>query len=271
MILTNEPSFFNLPQLPVLSDLSPGTGDSRYNWLNDSPLVEYTKLKDRKGKRGRLRLAVTFAFLPSSVRIMFTGVVDGIGNLVKRKGNRFSFSVPEEYPETMEVGGSISVNGACLTAVDIDREGKLISADISPETRNKTNIGNLKPGDRVNLELPLGVGKLSDRLDGHLVQGHIDTTGKIGRISKKRDNYVFRIATPSKFSSYLVDKGSVAVDGVSLTPYRVSGGAFSVSVIPHTYDNTTLQFKHGGSEVNVEFDILAKYIRNSLKKTNPYR
>lgn len=179
--------------------------------------------------------------------------------------------MPERFLGTMEIGGSISINGACLTAVNLENKRGRLSVDVSPETRSKTNIGNLKPGDKVNLELPLGTGEFSDKLDGHLVQGHVDTLGKIGKIKKKRNNYLYRISTPRKFSSYLVDKGAVALDGISLTPYRVTGGAFTVSVIPHTYENTTLQFKRSGSEVNVEFDILAKYIRNNVNKTNLYR
>ncbi|MFB6215137.1 MAG: riboflavin synthase [Candidatus Bipolaricaulia bacterium] len=202
---------------------------------------------------------------------MFTGAVEDIGNLVKASGGRFTFSVPERFLETMKIGNSISINGACLTAVSLENKRERLSVDVSPETRSKTNIGNLKPGDKVNLELPLGVGKFSDKLDGHLVQGHVDTLGRIGKIKKKRDNYIYRISTPRKFSNYLVEKGAVAIDGISLTPYRVTGGTFTVSVIPHTYENTTLQFKRSGSEVNVEFDILAKYLRNSVNKTNSYR
>ncbi|MBS3786578.1 riboflavin synthase [Candidatus Bipolaricaulota bacterium] len=202
---------------------------------------------------------------------MFTGVVEDIGNLIKTDGSRFIFSVPERLLDTMGIGGSISVNGACLTAVDIENGKERLSVDVSPETKRKTNIGDLRPGDRVNLELPLGMDELSKRLDGHLVQGHVDTLGRIGRIKKDRENYLYRISTSRQFSNYLVNKGAVAIDGISLTPYQVSGGAFSVSVIPHTYENTTLQFKKGGSRVNVEFDILAKYVTNTVKEPNPYR
>ncbi|MFB6291353.1 MAG: riboflavin synthase [Candidatus Bipolaricaulia bacterium] len=202
---------------------------------------------------------------------MFTGVVDDIGRLVKTKGNRFTFSIPEPLLDKMKIGGSISINGACLTAVDIEVKRARLSADVSRETRRKTNLGNLNSGDRVNLELPLEITEFSNRLDGHIVQGHVDTMGKIGRIKKNRNNRVYRISTSRQFSNYLADKGSIAVDGISLTPYQVREGTFSVSVIPHTYKNTTLQFKHNGAEVNVEFDILAKYIKNNEKKTNPYR
>lgn len=201
---------------------------------------------------------------------MFTGVVEDIGNLIKTERSRFTFSVPAKLLTTMEIGGSISINGACLTAVDIENGRERLSVDVSPETRSKTNIGNLRPGDKVNLELPLGMGEFSDRLDGHLVQGHVDTIGRVGRVKKNRDNYLYRISTSRQFSNYLVEKGAVAVDGISLTPYQVTGGTFSVSVIPHTYENTTLQFRRSGSEVNVEFDILAKYIRNTVNETNPY-
>lgn len=191
--------------------------------------------------------------------------------MVKSAGNRVTFEIPERILESMEIGGSISINGACLTAVTIEEKRERLSVDVSPETRGKTNIGNLKPGDRVNLELPLGVDEFSGRLDGHLVQGHVDTVGKIGRIKKSGNNFVFRVSASREFAHYLVEKGSVAVDGISLTPYRVAGGSFSVSVIPHTYENTTLQYRRSGARVNVEFDILAKYIRSSLDKSNPYR
>lgn len=239
------------------------------DWLNDSPCFEYTKLKP--GTENEVDFfVITYAFSPP-VYTMFTGVIEDIGDLVKTAGSRFTFSVPDELLDSMEIGDSISVNGVCLTAVNIETNRERLSSDISQETRNKTNIGDLKPGDKVNLELPLGVGEFSDRLDGHLVQGHVDTLGKIGKIEKKRDNYEYRISTSRQFSHLLANKGSVAVDGISLTPYQVTGGTFSVSVIPHTYENTTLQFKHSGSKVNIEFDILAKYIRNSVNETNPYR
>ena len=202
---------------------------------------------------------------------MFTGVVDDIGNLARTRGDRFTFSVPGKLLKPMEIGGSISINGACLTAVEINDRRESLSVDVSPETRRKTNIGGLKPGDKVNLELPLEIGEFSGRLDGHLVQGHVDTLGKIGRIERRGDNHVIRISTSREFSEYLVNKGSIAVDGISLTPYRVTGGTFSVSVIPHTYEHTTLQFKRGGSKVNVEFDILAKYVSSNMEETNPYR
>lgn len=193
---------------------------------------------------------------------MFTGVIDQIGTFLKSKGNRYVFSSPGGFKRELEIGGSVSVNGACLTLVNFEKEGEEFSVDVSEETRRKSNLGKIQPGDKVNLELPLEASGLASRLDGHLVQGHVDTMGKIGGIRRKNGDHLLRIATSSKFKKYLVNKGSIAVDGISLTPYQVSGGSFAVTVIPHTFENTTLQFRRSGARVNVEFDIIAKYNAN---------
>lgn len=190
---------------------------------------------------------------------MFTGVIDEIGTFQESTGDRFVFSSPDGFESGLEIGGSISVNGTCLTLVDFEGQGKQFSVDVSEETRRRSNIGKLTPKDKVNLELPLESSGLASRLDGHIVQGHVDTLGKIGRIRRKNGDRLFRISTSRKFGRYLVEKGAVAVDGISLTPFGVAGGAFSVSVIPHTFDNTTLKYRRSGAEVNVEFDVLAKY------------
>lgn len=193
---------------------------------------------------------------------MFTGVIDEIGTFLKSEGNRYVFSSSGGFKRELEIGGSISVNGVCLTLVEFENGGEEFSVDVSEETRRKSNLGKITPGDRVNLELPLEASGLAARLDGHLVQGHVDTMGKIGGIRRKNDDHIVRIATSSKFKQYLVNKGSVAVDGISLTPYEVSGGSFAVTIIPHTFENTTLQFRRSGARVNVEFDIIAKYNTN---------
>lgn len=192
---------------------------------------------------------------------MFTGVIDQIGTLIESAGERFVFSSPDGFSSPLETGGSVSVNGACLTIVEFENRGEKFAVDVSEETRRRTNLGKLKPGDRVNLELPLEATGLAGRLDGHIVQGHVDTVGKIGRIRRKNGDRLFRISTSRKFEQYLAEKGSVAVDGISLTPYGITGGTFSVSVIPHTFDNTTLQYRRSGAKVNLEFDVLAKYAR----------
>ena len=193
---------------------------------------------------------------------MFTGVIDEIGTFLKAKGNRYVFSSPGGFERELEIGGSISVNGVCLTLVKFENGGEEFSVDVSGETRRKSNLGKIQPGDRVNLELPLEASGLAARLDGHLVQGHVDTMGKIRGIRRKEGDRIVRIATSREFEKYLVNKGSIAVDGISLTPYEVSGGSFAVTVIPHTFENTTLQFRRSGARVNVEFDIIAKYNTN---------
>lgn len=193
---------------------------------------------------------------------MFTGVIDEIGTFLKSTGNEYVFSTPGGFKRELEIGGSVSVNGVCLTLVDFENGGEEFSVDVSEETRRVSNLGKIKPGDRVNLELPLEASGLASRLDGHIVQGHVDTMGKIGGIKRKNGDHLLRIATSGKFKRYLVNKGSIAVDGISLTPYQVSGGSFAVTVIPHTFENTTLQFKRSGARVNVEFDIIAKYNSN---------
>ncbi len=195
---------------------------------------------------------------------MFTGIIDNLGEFIRSRGSTYLFSLPEEYLGGLEVGGSVAVNGACLTVVEIDEELLRFSADVSEETRQRTNIGLLKPGDKVNLELPLRVGEVTDRLDGHLVQGHVDTMGKVARVRRMRNNYEFRLVTSRKYGKFLVEKGAIAVDGISLTPYEIRGGSFLISVIPHTYDNTTLQYSRGGTKVNLEFDVLGKYVNKSV-------
>lgn len=197
---------------------------------------------------------------------MFTGIIDNLGEFIESRAGKYWFSLPEGYESEMKIGDSVSVNGACLTAVEVDRIDRKFLVDVSTETRNRTNIGLLKPGDSVNLELPMKVGEFGQRLGGHIVQGHVDTMGKVSQIDKRRDEYVMRLATSREYGKFLVDKGAIAVDGISLTPYQVQGGSFVVSVIPHTYNNTTIQFARGGTKVNLEFDILAKYVNKSVDK-----
>lgn len=190
-----------------------------------------------------------------------------MGEFVGSKGSKFLFSLPPDYSERLEIGGSVSVNGVCLTIVSLDSDKQSFSVDISEETKKRTNIGLLRPGKKVNFELPLKVDEFGGGLDGHIVQGHVDTMGKITKVQKRKDNHVVRFVTSNKYGKFLVDKGSIAVDGISLTPYRVSGGSFTVSVIPHTYNSTTLQFARGGSKVNLEFDILAKYVNSGVNSS----
>jgi len=184
---------------------------------------------------------------------MFTGLIEELGSVAGRAGQRFTFRA-EIVTTDAEVGDSIAVNGCCLTVVEL-APGSW-SADVVGETLARTSLGRLRPGDPVNLERPV---RLTDRLGGHMVQGHVDTLGEVE--SPAPD---LRVATPD--TRYLVEKGSVAVDGVSLTVVEVSDEHFGVAVIPHTAAVTTLGRLRSGDCVNLEFDILAKYVERLLAR-----
>lgn len=160
----------------------------------------------------------------------------------------------------LEIGGSIAVNGCCLTAIEIDTEG--FAADLSPETLEKTNIGDLAVGSRVNLERPL---LPTTRLSGHFVQGHVDATGEfVGVTPAGDDNWTLRVRAPEETLKYLVYKGSIAIDGISLTIARLDENVIEVAVIPHTYRETNLSDLQPGQRVNLECDVIAKHIERLL-------
>src|SRR3954471_20922936 len=182
---------------------------------------------------------------------MFTGLVQEPGE-VKKGGRRLA--VRTRLASDLERGDSIAVNGVCLTAVDISGDG--FEADVMEETLARSSLGRLQSGDRVNLELALRVG---DRLGGHFVQGHVDSTGRIETIEERDHSRVLRIGAPPDLLRYVVQKGSIAVDGVSLTVVRFDAKGFSVSLIPETLERTTLGSAKEGYPVNLEVDMLAKY------------
>jgi riboflavin synthase len=198
---------------------------------------------------------------------MFTGLIIELGEIValeKRAGStRLSVKAVEIVPEA-DIGDSISVNGICLTVTSIDKKSPIgiLFFDVSPETLKSTNLESLKKGDRVNLEPSLIP---ASKMGGHFVTGHIDGTGKIR--SKKLSGNALRIEieAPPHILKYLVEKGSVAVDGISLTVVDVLNDAFSVVIIPHTAKMTTLGFKEAGDTVNLEPDILAKYVEKFVR------
>jgi len=160
-----------------------------------------------------------------------------------------------EVAAGMRVGDSVAVEGACLTATSVG-DG-YFEADLSPETVAATTLGTLRPGDEVNLELPTPAG---GPLGGHFVQGHVDGTGTVKELTASGDVYTLRVAVPPALARYVVEKGSVAVAGISLTAVDVRDGEFGAAVIPHTYENTTLKRRRPGSRVNVEVDVIAKYV-----------
>jgi riboflavin synthase len=184
---------------------------------------------------------------------MFTGLIEELGALRARDGARFTFAAAL-VTDGATVGDSIAVNGCCLTVVALG--AGTWAADVVDETLSRTNLGALQPGDPVNLERPV---RLSDRLGGHVVQGHVDGVGEV--VAPAPDLVV---RTPD--TRYVVEKGSIAVDGVSLTVAGVEGDRFRVAVIPHTASVTTLGMVQVGARVNLEFDLIAKYVERLLAR-----
>ncbi|MFA5357047.1 MAG: riboflavin synthase [Candidatus Omnitrophota bacterium] len=187
---------------------------------------------------------------------MFSGIVEELGEILKisRRGNLTLFKIRAlAAAQDTNEGDSISVNGACLTVVEKEKDALFFEA--MPETVKMTNLGSLRIGDKVNLERAL---KIGERVSGHFVTGHIDTTGVIRQKRYLEGNLCFEIAIPPKFTAYILPKGSIAVDGISLTVMDKRSATFFVYIIPHTLKNTTLGFKGPSDKVNIEFDILAK-------------
>jgi riboflavin synthase len=189
---------------------------------------------------------------------MFTGIIAGLGAVTAVRsagqGKRFTIAADFDLADT-KVGDSISVSGACLTAVAIAR--RQFDVDVSPETLAKSTLGSMRVGERVNLERAL---RLSDRIDGHLVSGHTDGTGVIDSCEVSGNAIIVTVAVPEALTRYMIIKGSVAVDGVSLTINHLTAGRFSVSIIPHTAALTTIGLKQKGAPVNIETDMIGKYV-----------
>ena len=184
---------------------------------------------------------------------MFTGLVHSTATVTSIEGGRLLLDTAE--PLELAEGDSVAVNGVCLTATGID--GAAFAADVMAETLRKSALGALAPGSTVNIELPL---RASDRLGGHIVQGHVDGTGAVESVTEEGFARVVRIAAGEEVLRYVVEKGSVAVDGVSLTVAGVDDGGFTVSLIPETLERTTLGAIEPGRQVNLEVDVIAKYV-----------
>ena len=205
---------------------------------------------------------------------MFTGIIEHLGTIetldLKRDGGRVTIHAPSLAP-SLAVSNSIGVNGCCLTIVDL-HNGRF-SADLSGETIDKTSFGSesagLKRGARVNLEQPLTAGR---EFGGHFVLGHVDTIGHVAHLTPEGDNWWYGVKVPEEFARYIVPKGSITIDGISLTLVDVLADRFSVMLIPHTLTHTTLGTKTVGDRVNLEFDLLAKHVKKLLSKgTLPLR
>ncbi len=194
---------------------------------------------------------------------MFTGIIQEIGqvrSIVKRSGNSAIAISSNKLISKLDIGSSIAINGVCLTVTELSRER--FTVEVIEETLSRTNFGQLGGGSRVNLEAPL---KVDDLLHGHLVQGHIDCTGTISRIAPADGSKIFAIDYPGEYGKFLIEKGSIAVDGISLTIVELSGNRFTVALIPHTIENTNFKYRKSGEGVNLEFDMIAKYLEKMAK------
>lgn len=189
---------------------------------------------------------------------MFTGIIEGLGTVrgIQPSGEGCKLSVDADFVLSgTRLGDSIAVNGACLTAVALS--GRSFTVDVSPETMSRTTFGRIRAGDRVNLERAL---RLSDRLDGHLVSGHIDGMGALADRKVRSNAILLAFRAPRALTRYMIPKGSVAVDGVSLTINAATDDGFEVSIIPHTARLTTVGMKAVGDPVNIETDMIGKYV-----------
>jgi len=194
---------------------------------------------------------------------MFTGLVEEKGKLKDKiaTGDGFQFVIEAKIiMDDLKIGSSIAVNGCCLTVVKID--GNTFAVDTIEETLNKTNLGVLKEGMNVNLERPLAA---KARLGGHFVLGHIDTTGKVEDVKELSNSHWLTISFPENFKQYLIYVGSVAIDGVSMTVAELKNNSFSVGIIPHTWKETIFADKKIGDTVNLEFDVLGKYVERIME------
>lgn len=193
---------------------------------------------------------------------MFTGLVEEKGELTQKikTGDGYQLVIKaSRVMDDLSIGSSISVNGCCLTVVK--KEGNSFSVDTIEETLKKTNLGNLDAGDKVNLERPL---KADARLGGHFVLGHVDTKGTIEEIKELSNSHFITISYPHEFKKYLIYVGSVSIDGVSMTVAQLEGNKFSVGVIPFTWQETVFSNKKIGDTVNLEFDVLGKYVERIM-------
>ncbi len=194
---------------------------------------------------------------------MFTGIVEDRGTVteIKRRAKESALTIRANFIDVrgMVTGESVAVNGACLTVTSLG-EGAF-TVDASRETLSRTNLGKLRPGSMVNLERSLRVG---DRMGGHMVSGHVDGVGKVKSKKKRGGSVEFRFTAPGEVMKYIVEKGSVAIDGVSLTVNAVEGSEFTVNIIPYTLAETTFGALRVGKPVNIECDVIGKYVEKLM-------
>lgn len=194
---------------------------------------------------------------------MFTGLVEEVGQIrsIGRRGEAMVLGIAaKKVLEDLKLGDSVAINGVCLTATSIDASGFLV--DVMPETYRRTTLRQLGQGSKVNLERAMSA---KGRFGGHIVQGHVDGTAQIISIKKDQNAVVFELApAESEVFRYIIPKGSITIEGISLTVVKVQGGTFTVSIIPHTLQETVLAYRNPGDIVNIECDIIGKYVNHLL-------
>lgn len=191
---------------------------------------------------------------------MFTGIITHLGKLKEKDDTTFTFAAPATFHTSMHDEVSVAVNGVCLT---VAKRGKTtFSVTVMPETLQKTMLGNLKMHNLVNLELPVTPKAF---LSGHIVQGHVDGVGRVIKIAKNGNSWLVTIQAPTALGKYIVEKGSIAINGVSLAIIDVKKTNFTISIIPYTWQHTTFHSLKVGHQVNIEVDIIAKYIEQFLR------
>lgn len=193
---------------------------------------------------------------------MFTGIIEEVGEVrqAQKVGGNLDLRIKATFSPELKIDQSVSHNGVCLTVTAVDNQSYTVTA--IAETLSKSNLGNLKPGDAVNLERGM---KLGDRLDGHIVQGHVDQTGICESIDEKEGSWIFRFSYDEKLNNPTIEKGSITVNGVSLTVVDSEKNAFSVAVIPYTFEHTNFKYLKKGDVVNLEFDVIGKYVARLIK------
>ncbi len=191
---------------------------------------------------------------------MFTGIVQTTGTIVRVSPTAVEVAFPPTWRSPLVVGGSVAVNGVCLTARSVGERS--FSADLSPETWSRTTFAALPAGRVVNLELPLAAER---GFDGHWVLGHVDAVGRIRSLRRDREAWALVVSFPPAGHRYIVDKGSIAVDGISLTPFDVREDDFRCALIPETVEKTSLRGRQPGDPVNLEYDVLAKYVERMMR------
>ena len=192
---------------------------------------------------------------------MFTGIIEALGKVekIEKEGSNVHFTFSSPISDQLKIDQSVSHNGVCLTVVALGDQRHTVTA--IQETLDKSNLGQLKPGDEVNLERAMIAGS---RLDGHMVQGHVDTTGQCTLVKEVDGSWYYHFTYTPTPEHLLVDKGSICINGVSLTVVKAEGDDFSVAIIPYTYEHTTFKHLRAGDRVNLEFDVIGKYIAKYL-------